>query len=409
MAGVTIPSTLQQAATNKANIESRLNQTTPAAPQAFNNVIAGMEAMQFTSLYKYGADRFQAGLWISAQGSDLDYLGQEYGLPRNQASNAIITATMPATDGTVIPILTVFTSSANGLQYQTTAEVTAPFPGGSGTGVTLTLVCLSAGTSGNLSNGSLLAIQTPIAGASGVGTVASTVTTATDDESDDDYRNRGLAIVQTLPNGSNASSYRLWGLSVPGVVQIYPYSGAPLGSGITSYPGMRTIYVECDTSIEPDGIAPGTWDGTVPAGTGLVGQVADAIITDPVTGLAREDLGLVISQLYVQPITRTPIFVVITGLNVPSGATASAQADIQTALTNFLLTISPFVSGVDPTFNRNDTFSQTLAASVVQSVLTGYGAFVQGISFGLTSTLFLPSYQVGQGEKLKLSAPVIFL
>jgi len=406
MAGVTIPSTLEQAATNKANIEARLNQETPAAPQAYNNVIAAMQAMSFTTLYKYGADRFQAGLWISAKGSDLDYLGTEYNIPRQTATAATITATMPATDATVIPIGTIFTSSANGLQYQTTAAVTAPFPGGPGTGVTLTLVCQTTGTSGNLSNGSTLTIQTPISGASGLATVASTVTTAADAESDDDYRQRGLAFVQTLPNGSNASSYRLWGESVEGVTRVYPYSGNPIPSA--SYPGMRTIYVECDTSIQPDGIAPGTWDGTVPAGTGLVGQVAEAIITDPVTGLAREDLGLVVSQLYVLPITRTPIFVVVTGLNVPSGATAAAQADIQTALTNFLLTISPFISGVDPVFNRNDTFTQLLAATVVQSVLTSYGAFVQSVAFGLTSTNFLPSYQVGQGEKLKLSAPVIF-
>lgn len=402
MAGVTIPTTAQMAAVNKANIEARLNQTTPAADKAFNTVLAAVEAMAFTSLYKYAADRSTANLWISAQGPDLDYLGSEYGVIRQGAVAAVVTATLAATDGTVIPIGTAFTCPANGLTYTATAQVTAPYPGLTGTGVTLSLACSAAGASGNLSGGTTLSIQNPIAGAGSVATVASTTTTGTDAELDPAYRARGLALVQSVPNGSNAAAYRSWALGVAGVVGAYPYAGPPAGSGITAYPGMRVVYVKCAASVQAQGIAPGTWTPATATGTGLVGQVAAAIITDPSTGLARQDLGLTAATLYVVPISVTLIFVTITGLNVPSGLTSACQADIQAAISAYLLSVAPYIAGVDPVFSRNDTLSGANLYTVIQGVLLSYGATIQNAAFGPSSGNTY-SYTVGEGETLALS------
>jgi len=164
---------------------------------------------------------------------------------------------------------------------------------------------------------------------------------------------------------------------------------------------MRTVYIECTPDINADGITPGTWDETTQTGTGLLAQVAQAIITNPNTGLANEDLGLVASTLYVKPIYRTPIYVQITG---GLALTAAAQADITTALTTYLSQVAPFVSGVDPVFARNDTLSATLLSAVIQAVLSNYGAFVQGVGFGTIVGTFLLAYQLSRGEKVKLGA-----
>jgi hypothetical protein len=405
---VTIPTTAQQAAANKANIEARLNQTSPAADKAFNNVIATTEAMAYTSLYKYAADRTTANLVISAQGSDLDYLGQEYGIARFTAVSAVVTATLTATDATIVPIGTIFTCPANGLQYQTTAQYTAPYPGGAGTGFTLSLSCTTAGSGGNLSAATTLNIQSPIAGAGTVTTVASTVTTGADAELDPAYCGRILSYIQTIPNGSNSASYRLWAQSVAGVARAYPYGGSPYGSGITSYPGMRTIYVKCTTAVQPQGIAPGSWTPATQVGVGLIGQVAAAIITNQSTGQANQDLGLVPTTLYVLPITVTPIFVTISTLSVPSGLTSACQADIITALQTLLLGVQPYIAGVDPVYGRNDTVSGGQLYSVVQGVLTAYGATIQSLAFG-PGTGNTYSYTVNPGETLALNTPVTWL
>ena len=370
-----------------AKLEARLNQTTPAADHAYNNVIAGDSALAFTSLYKYAVDRTLAAYAYTAKGADLDALGNELGVVRHPATAWQGTITLTGTNGTVIPIGTVFVATATGQAY--TCIVGGTIAAGT---VTLTLQALAAGVDGNLANGAILALQTAIIGASGTPTVASTTVTATDVEDDENYRVRVLDAQQTLPTGSNPASYRLWAQGVSGVVRAYPCAGAP--AGITSSPLMRTVYVECDPSIQADGIAP----------AGLLTQVRAAITTDPATALARQDLGLTDGTLYVQAITRTPIYVQITGLNVPSGQTSQCQADIQTALVAYFLIITPFVTGCDPSFGRNNTITNLTVSKIVQLVLNAYGASAMSIGFGLAAGSFVSSYSVAQGEKTKLGA-----
>ena len=404
MAGVSIPTLAQQTQIYLSAIAARLNQTLPVQPQAFVNVLSFAEASGDYVLFKLAVDRFMAAFWSTAQGSDLDFLGSEYNLPRQTAVGATITATQAATDGTVVPIGTIYNCQANGLQYQVTAQVTAPFPGGTGTGVTITLLAIlptgQGGAASNLANGVTLNIASPIAGAALTALVASTVTVGLDAEGDPAYRARGLNLVQTTPTGSNPASYRLNGLTVAGIVGIYPYSGN-ITAG-TSYPGQRTIYVECSTSIQVDGIPGGSWTGSTGVAVGLVGQVATAIRTNAFTGLANEDAGLTAANLFVLPISRTSVYVQVSSLNVPSGQTAAAQADITSAVNAYLLAIKPFVSGVDPTFTQNNNATQGGISAAIQAVMATYGASYLSVSFGVINGTWLSSYQVGQGEKLKL-------
>jgi hypothetical protein len=380
--------TQEQVDQNIANLESRLNQTTPAADKAYNRVIATMEAQGQTALAKYAADRILAVLAQTAKGADLDLLGGEYDTLRHQATAAVLSVTLTGTNATVIPVGTIMVGLPNSALYTVTTGGTIAL----GT-VTLALTAQAAGSSGNLNNADTLTLQSAIAGASGIPTVASTTTTGADVETDDAYRPRVLDAQRAQATGSNAASYRLWAQGVSGVVRAYPYSGAPTGVN-PSEPPMRTVYVECDTSIQADGIAPG----------GLITQVRTAITTDPNTGLARQDLGLTDGTLYVQAITRTAIYVQITGLNVPSGQIAACQTAIAAALTTYLLAVTPFVTGVDPTFGRNDSITNLSISKVVQAVLIAYGAAASNIGFGLTAITFSSTYTVGQGEKTKLGA-----
>ena len=53
---LTIPTTKELKEQNLANLESNINQTSPLADRAFLRVLAAMEALQNTPLYKYAVD-----------------------------------------------------------------------------------------------------------------------------------------------------------------------------------------------------------------------------------------------------------------------------------------------------------------------------------------------------------------
>lgn len=386
---MTIPTTAELFATFLANIEARLNQTTPDADRAFNVVLALTEAAAATGMYKYAADRHLASFVMDARGADLDRWGTEYGVARKSAVSAVLTLTLTGTNGTIIPAGTVFVADANGAEYVSQAEVEIA----AGTSAPVVAARLP-GTSGNLTPADTLVLQTQIVGATGIPVVASVTTTGTDAEVDDDYRVRILDVQRAQGGGGNNGDHRIWAQGVAGVRRAFPFSGPPWDSGITPEPPMRTVYVECTPDIEADGIAP----------AGLLDQVRAALNTDPLTGLSRMPLGMTDATLYVQAISRTGIYVQVAALNVPSGQTSQCQDAIEAALTAYLATIEPFVTGLDPAFGRNDTITNLTISRITQAVLTAYGASAANIGFGLSVGVFNSSYTVQQGERAKLAA-----
>jgi hypothetical protein len=258
---------------------------------------------------------------------------------------------------------------------------------------TISVTAQETGTIGNLNNGETLTIGTQVAGAETVATVTDTTTTGADEETDDNYRTRILDVIRAPGGGGNAADYRNWSQEVEGVKRAYPYAGVPTSLSITSSPPDRTVYVEADTSIEADGIAPQS----------LLDDVRESITTDPETGFARQPLGLTDDTLYVESITRTSFFVQITGLVVDSTIEASVKAEIETQLKNYFRTISPFVDGVDAVTDRNDLITDLTVGDVVQDVLKANGGSAQAIQFDITQGGSLPEYQLGQGETAKLS------
>lgn len=159
---------------------------------------------------------------------------------------------------------------------------------------------------------------------------------------------------------------------------------------IPNAPPARTIYVE--STIDTNGIANAT----------LIASVVTAIQYNANTGLANQPTGLSMSSLFVVPIIRTGFYVQITSLQTPTGQTATVKATLQTALAAWFLALTPFVDGVDPTFSRTDLITQPSLAAAVGSVLSAYGASCQIVGFGPTSSSYLLTYQLGQGEKAQM-------
>jgi hypothetical protein len=385
---VNFPTTKELTDQNIAVYENKLNQTVPPVEKSFVKVTSVNQAIIGKMLYIYGQDAIKQALVITA--TDLEKLKTEQGsqynvIYRNEVAT-ILSATIPGTDGTTINAGTDFKGDSNGLTYysQTSQTVAAGIS-------TLSLKCRTPGVSGNLNNGETLTIVTQIAGLTQIATITATTTTGAEAETLESYKTRILDVIRSKGGGANLADYRIWGQEVTGVERIYPYSGDP--EDPTRPPPHRTLYVECEPSIEPDGIAP-------PA---LLDQVRDSVTTDPTTGIARQPLGLTNDTLIIRPISVTGFYVEVRGLYVPLGDMAEQQQNIETALDLFFESVQPYIDGLDPLFLRRDKITDIEISAVVQSALTSAGASCNGVGFGLSAGVFITEYNMKPGEEAKLA------
>lgn len=383
---IPIPKTQKIIDDNIARIEGQLNQTTPDNDKSFNKVIATMEGMEDAQLYRFAIERAKQNLALTATKEDLDLIGREFGVIRKAAEAASFTITIPGTNGTIVPVGTDFIGDANGILYFSTAAATVA------AGIaTVEITADQIGTDGNLEVSDTLTIGTQIAGLESTGTITVITNLGVDEETDDSYSIRVLDKERAPGGGGNTADYRNWSQEVAGVARAYPYSGLPFGSTAVSSPPERTVYVEAETSIDPDGIAP----------QALLDDVRDSITTDPNTGIARQPLGLTDDTLYVESITRLSIFTEIRNLDVEASIESQVKSDIEDAVELYLRTIAPFIPGLDPEDERMDTITDPVMSQVVQDVVGAAGGTCEAVSFGLTSGTTIPSYTLNPGELTK--------
>ena len=132
---------------------------------------------------------------------------------RKLATQASGTASFAGAIGTIVPSGTQL-GYGTGISYQTLAAITigaAPSP--------VAIQALDPGAAGNLDAGTALALQTPVAGVTGVTVVS--LEGGTDDETDDELRARILKRIREPPMGGDATDYEQWALAVPGVTRAW--------------------------------------------------------------------------------------------------------------------------------------------------------------------------------------------
>lgn len=384
-----IPITQEIKDQNLANLESNLNQQAPLNNRAFLRVLSAMEAVFATSLYKYGVERALQNLALTATGEDLDRLGAEVGVFRKPAESAVLQIQLPGTNGTIIPVTVDFIGDSNGVRYFPDASSTVA----SGFAV-IDVTAQSTGVVGNLNNGDTMSIATQIAGAETIATVIDTLNTGADEEDDETYRQRVLTATRVSTGGGNAADYKLWAEEVAGVKKAFPFAGKPFDIIATSYPGDRTVYIEADSTIDPDGIAPQS----------LLDEVREALNTDPTTGNSRPPLGLIDDTLFIESIIRTGFYVQVNFLDVISDVETQVKADIETALDLYFRSITPFVEGIDAVIDRNDKITTASVSEIVQDVVRSAGGSVQSAVFDTSPGGTLPIYSLDPNELGKLTA-----
>ena len=142
---------------------------------------------------------------------------------RKLATLAEGTATFTATvTGTLVPVGTVLTSgvSLGGLQAAMAYETLDLIYASSEAPVTGRIRALDPGTVGNLPDGSRLSMTPTIDGVDQTVTVV-TLDGGTDEETDEQLRDRVLRRIRQPPMGGDANDYVQWALAVPGVTRAW--------------------------------------------------------------------------------------------------------------------------------------------------------------------------------------------
>lgn len=372
-----------------AQISAQIAQTVPLMPKSFIRVLAKALAGVIVVLYKYAGFIWLQMFVRTASDQDttingvvvnpLKEWGRLVGIDDPKASTqAVLAISIPVlTQGDTLASGTQLINTATGVVYLLTGDVelnastvagvvTASGDQDGGDG---------SGTIGNVADGTTLSFVSSLPTVSTSVTVTSTTTTGADAEETDAYRQRILDRFQKRPQGGAYADYEQWGEEASGVANVYPYT--------STSPGQVDLYVESAT--ETDGIP-------TPA---QLQSVIDAVELDS-NGLAtRRPAGALVNAF---PISRLSFDVRILGITVPSNL-AGVKAQIESAISEFLLSREPYIIGLD-VGTRNDIVSETAIGGIVNDIVTAAGGYFTSLEV-TQDTAAIGVYILGIGEKAK--------
>jgi len=355
-----------------AQLQVTLNQTIPLLPRAFNRVIAKVLGAVFILLYKYVGVMFLNIFVSKASFKETEINGVmlspliEWGKLLGEGTPGLATQAELLIDITVenqtgsLPSGTQLLNSGNGVTYITIGAILLDASTVNGTirAVSDQSGGLGAGVIGNLDPGAVVSFANPLANVARDAVVDSQVVTGADAEDPEVYRTRVVNRFSVRPQGGAYADYRIWGEEVPGILNIYPYTGVN--------PGEVDVFAEATVASS------GSADG-IPTSAQLT-AVFDSIELD-LNGIAsRRQTNAFVN---VDPITRTGYEVTVTGLAVDNPG--AVQTDITAALVEYFLEREPFVPGLTR-LPRKDTLTRSAIIGLVSSIVeANSGVFTTGI------------------------------
>jgi uncharacterized phage protein gp47/JayE len=388
------PTTADLSATILAQIQASIGQSVPFLPKAFINVGAKVFAGVCIILYKYVGFVFLQ-LFV-AYASDqpttingqvivpLTELGRLCGVgDPNPALQAQLSITVVVTHMSgSLPTGQALLNSSTGIIYNVVSDVALNAPT-----VTATIQAVSdqsggdgSGAIGNMQPGDIIAFANPPSNVAGNATVLSQLVTGADAELTPAYRARITARRQAQPQGGAYADYRAWALDVDGIINVYPYTSAT--------PGVVDVFCEADvvSSGSPDGI-----------------PTSDQL-TEVLNSINLDDSGLASRRPANAAPNPGPIMRTGFGLKVIGGAALDpvTQGQITDGVDEYLRSREPFIVGLSalPKINR---ITEAAVSGVVETI-------VEAAGLSITSVVLTPgpAYDLGNGEKAKLTTPIIW-
>jgi len=381
-----------------AQLEASISQTIPLLPKAFTNVLAKVLAGVVVLLYKYGGWIFLQ-LFVahaSMQSTTINgktvvplvLWGRLVGVgdpkPATRAE-LLITIPIKADGGKLLAGQQFLCTDTNVIYQAITETVISGAPGNLAITVRATYDQDDhggAGAIGNLAAGATLQVVNGPPNLGTTATVAGATVTGADAETPASYRARITNRVQQRPQGGAFADYRDWALTVPGIVNAYPYTGDP---------GTVVTYIEADEASS------GSADG-IPTGAQQT-AVLDAINLNDAGVATRRPVN---AAPIVLPISRTTVDVVVTGLASEDGSdTAPVQTEISAGLDEYLRSLEPFIVGLS-VLPRKDRITTSALGGVVDGIASASGMTVTSVSLSISGSP-VTAITLGDGEKAKLN------
>jgi len=392
-----IPTTSAVSATIVSQLEASLSQTIPLLPKAFSRVLAKVLAGVFVLLWKYAGFQFLQLFVAYASFQETEINGKlitpliEWGRligvgDPGAATRAELVIDVSVTNQTGqlasgsellrsetgFGYITLFPVDLDAATVQVTVRANSDQDGNGG-----------EGADGNLNAADELSFINPLPNVASLAVVDSTTVTAADAETEAAYRARVTTRFQAPPQGGAYADYKTWGLTVTGIIYVYPYT--------SSSPGEVDVYCEATEASS------GSEDG-IPT-TAQLTAVATAIELEE-SGLATRRPVSAGVNVYANP--RIAFDVEVTGLNT-TGANddeATIKTRIGDACDEWFRSRESYIVGLS-TLARVDRVTRDGIGGVVHEVASAAGATFASIDLQRDETSII-GYTLDDGEKAKL-------
>jgi hypothetical protein len=250
---------------------------------------------------------------------------------------------------------------------------------------TVDLICTSTSTIGNLETGDSLYFVAPLGNVKKEAEVTTVLEVAIDDESEADYRYRVVNRWRVQPQGGALADYRIWGMEVSGVLNIYPYNDDDSPNGVI-------LYVSGNPSVFPD---------RIPSAALLV-AVGNACTYNPETGIAnRKPMTAAIdpqnngTYTNIRPVALKIFDIHIDGLTGISALEFSNN--VRTPIKEYFLGREPYIRGLSDDNNKTNSVSKNNVSSIVDQVAISLKAEFGSVTMKEGETA-VPAYTLSMGE-----------
>ena len=344
---------------------------------AFAQVQAGKLYTYYLSAAKVQKNIFVDTAEPESSGGTLERFGRVK-LNRNPfpATQGKYQISMSGSLGAVVPAGATLRLPSNNAIYAVdtdTTFATNPQP--------VDITSVSAGEEFALEATNLIYTTSPIVDVNSEAEVVVVTEAPNDAEDLENYRALALQAYRTESQGGAAADYRIWAADVQGLRTVYPFAGGQAG--------VVNVYAESD-------------DVTLLPTPAQLTELEEVINFDPDTSKALSERGRrPISAWEVNYLAVTPqnVDVAITGLDDSS---ASVIAALDAAISQFLLTVRPFVGGADDPNTVNDTLRLSQLNEVISAALAP-GNFFESVEM-FVSGVSVTSYKFENGEVPKLNS-----
>jgi hypothetical protein len=258
---------------------------------------------------------------------------------------------------------------------------------------TVDLICTSTGTIGNLETGDKLYFVEPLGNVKKEAEVTTVLKVAVDDETEADYRYRVVNRWRVQPQGGALADYRIWGMEVPGVLNVYPYNDDDSPNGVI-------LYVSANPAVSPDRIPMAAL--LVAVGNACTYNPENGIANNPENGIAnRKPMTASIdpenngTYTNIRPVTLKTFDIYIDGLTGISALEFSNS--VRTPIKEYFLGREPYIRGLSDDNNKTNLVSRNNVSSVVDQVAISLKAEFGSVTMKEGETV-IPALALGMGE-----------